>query len=42
MDALARSLPHAERVVWQGQTHFASNTAPDVVADTLRGFLARH
>jgi pimeloyl-ACP methyl ester carboxylesterase len=42
MDRLATALPRVERVVWAGQSHFASSTAPDLVADTLRGFLAAH
>ncbi|WP_448641830.1 alpha/beta fold hydrolase [Geodermatophilus sp. URMC 63] len=40
-DALAAVLPDAERVVWEGQTHFATSTAPGLVAGTLRGFLHR-
>ncbi len=40
MDQLAATLPRVERVVWAGQAHFASSTAPDLVADTLRRFLA--
>jgi pimeloyl-ACP methyl ester carboxylesterase len=42
MDRLAATLPRVERVVWAGQAHFASSTAPDLVAETLRGFLARN
>jgi pimeloyl-ACP methyl ester carboxylesterase len=42
MDRLAAVLPRAERVVWAGQAHFATSTAPDLVADTLRRFLADH
>lgn len=39
MDALAAALPHAERVIFEGQMHFAAVTAPDLVADAIRGFL---
>lgn len=42
MDGLAAALPRAERVVWAGQAHFAGSTAPGLVADTLRRFLADH
>jgi pimeloyl-ACP methyl ester carboxylesterase len=42
MDRLAAALPRAERVVWAGQAHFATSTAPGLVADTLRRFLADH
>jgi pimeloyl-ACP methyl ester carboxylesterase len=42
MDRLAATLPRVERVVWAGQAHFASSTAPDLVAETLRGFFARN
>lgn len=41
MNALAEALPHAERVSWDGQMHFACSTAPDLVADTLRDYLRR-
>jgi pimeloyl-ACP methyl ester carboxylesterase len=40
MERLAAALPRVERVVWPGQMHFATSTAPDLVADTLRRFLA--
>lgn len=36
---LAAALPDARLVVWPGQLHFATATAPDLVADTLREFL---
>ena len=42
MDRLAAALPRAERVVLAGQAHFATSTAPGLVADTLRRFLADH
>jgi hypothetical protein len=42
MAALAEALPRAERVTWSEQMHFASGTAPELVADTLRDFLRRH
>ncbi|PRY11704.1 alpha/beta fold hydrolase [Kineococcus rhizosphaerae] len=38
MDALAAALPHARRVVWEGQVHGATGAAPAVVARTLREF----
>lgn len=41
MDALAAQLPDVERVVWQGQMHFASSVAPDLVAETIGQFLER-
>ncbi len=39
IDRLARALPNAGRVIWPGQMHFATSTAPDLVADTLQRFL---
>ncbi len=42
MDALAAALRGVERVIWHGQMHFATMTAPGLVADTLRPFLRRH
>jgi pimeloyl-ACP methyl ester carboxylesterase len=42
MRALAAALGDPERVIWPGQTHFATATAPALVADTLRGFFTRH
>jgi pimeloyl-ACP methyl ester carboxylesterase len=41
MTALADVLPQVERVVWEGQMHFATSTDPALVADTLRPFLRR-
>jgi pimeloyl-ACP methyl ester carboxylesterase len=41
MDALAAALPHARRVVWEGQSHLAASAAPGVVAASLREFFAR-
>jgi len=38
MDALAAALPAARRVVWPGQSHFATMTAPDLVAAALSEF----
>ncbi len=38
MAALARALPAARRVVWPGQSHFATMTAPDLVANALCEF----
>ncbi|BCJ34608.1 hypothetical protein Athai_21110 [Actinocatenispora thailandica] len=37
---LAGVLPEVRTVVWPGQMHFATATAPDLVADTLREFFA--
>jgi pimeloyl-ACP methyl ester carboxylesterase len=42
MDALAAALPDAERVVFPGESHFATSTSPAAVADILREFLRRH
>ena len=39
MDLLARALPRAQRVVWPDQSHFATATAPDMVAAALQEFL---
>ncbi|MFG1922618.1 alpha/beta fold hydrolase [Cryptosporangium sp. NPDC048952] len=39
MDALARVLPKAPRVVFPGHLHFATHTAPDLFADAVRSFL---
>ncbi|WP_239146017.1 alpha/beta fold hydrolase [Actinoplanes couchii] len=36
MDALAAALPKAARVILDGQSHFASHTAPDRFAEALR------
>lgn len=41
MAALADALPHAERAIWPGQTHFATTTAPDLVARTVADFARR-
>jgi pimeloyl-ACP methyl ester carboxylesterase len=42
MDALADALPKVTRAVWQGQSHFATHTAPALFAETLRRFLHDH
>jgi pimeloyl-ACP methyl ester carboxylesterase len=42
MDALAAVLPHATRVTLDGQNHFATHTAPELWAGTLRRFLQAH
>jgi pimeloyl-ACP methyl ester carboxylesterase len=42
MDALAAVLPRAERVSLDGLNHFATHTAPEVWAGTLRRFLQEH
>jgi pimeloyl-ACP methyl ester carboxylesterase len=39
MDVLAGALPNAARVVLPGQSHFATHTAPEMFAHTLRTFL---
>ncbi|WP_395309483.1 alpha/beta hydrolase [Mycobacterium sp. AMU20-3851] len=39
MDLLARALPRAQRAVWPDQSHFATATAPDMVAAALQEFL---
>ncbi|MEV0967827.1 alpha/beta fold hydrolase [Microtetraspora glauca] len=41
LDALARVLPHAERVVLHGQGHSAHASAPAEVAATIESFAAR-
>ncbi|MGC4869468.1 alpha/beta fold hydrolase [Micromonospora sp. DT53] len=40
MNALAMTIPAARHVVWAGQSHFVTMTAPTLVADTLRQFFA--
>ncbi|WP_430500920.1 alpha/beta fold hydrolase [Micromonospora trifolii] len=40
MNALARTIPSARYVVWPGQSHFVTMTAPTLVADALRQFFA--
>jgi pimeloyl-ACP methyl ester carboxylesterase len=40
MNALAKTIPRARQIIWQGQSHFATMTAPTLVADTLRQFFA--
>jgi site-specific recombinase XerD len=42
MDALAGALPRVDRAVLLGQSHFATDTAPQLFADTLRRFLRDH
>jgi pimeloyl-ACP methyl ester carboxylesterase len=39
MDALARQLPHVQRVQYADQMHFAPSVAPDLVAATVQTFL---
>jgi pimeloyl-ACP methyl ester carboxylesterase len=41
MNALARTIPRARQIVWPGQSHFATMTAPALVAETLRQFFAQ-
>ncbi|XVV15726.1 alpha/beta fold hydrolase [Actinoplanes sp. CA-131856] len=38
MDALAAALPHAHRISWPGQSHFAPSLAPELMATALRNF----
>jgi len=40
MDALAAAIPGVRRTVWPGQSHFATMTAPGLMADALREFFA--
>ncbi|MEU8817682.1 alpha/beta hydrolase [Actinoplanes sp. NPDC048796] len=40
IDALAAALPHARRVSWPGQSHFAPSLAPELMATALRDFFA--
>jgi pimeloyl-ACP methyl ester carboxylesterase len=40
MNALAAALPAARRVIWPGQSHFATMTAPELVAGELLAFFA--
>ncbi len=41
MAALAEALPRASRRVWEGQSHFATSTDPELVAAALRDFWLR-
>ncbi|GAA0898930.1 alpha/beta fold hydrolase [Virgisporangium aurantiacum] len=38
MNTLAATIPGARRVIWPGQSHFATMTAPALFADTVRSF----
>ncbi|BBY83462.1 alpha/beta hydrolase [Mycolicibacterium pulveris] len=40
MDRLAAALPHAQRVCWPDQSHFAIATAPARVAEAIQNFIA--
>jgi pimeloyl-ACP methyl ester carboxylesterase len=42
MHLLAATLPSVTRAVLDGQSHFATHTAPTLFADTVRGFLTQH
>jgi pimeloyl-ACP methyl ester carboxylesterase len=43
MDALMAALPATTtRVVFKGESHFATHTVPGLFAETLRRFLHRH
>jgi pimeloyl-ACP methyl ester carboxylesterase len=39
MDRLADALPHADRVVWPDQSHFATALVPDRLADEIQRFV---
>jgi hypothetical protein len=38
MDLLSAALPHAERLVWEDESHFATATVPDQFAAALQTF----
>jgi pimeloyl-ACP methyl ester carboxylesterase len=40
MEALAAALPAARRVIWPGQSHFVTMSAPDLLAGELLAFFA--
>lgn len=40
MNTLAKTIPGARQIIWQGQSHFVTMTAPTLVADTLLQFFA--
>jgi pimeloyl-ACP methyl ester carboxylesterase len=40
INALANTIPRARQIIWQGQSHFVTMTAPTLVADTLLQFFA--
>ncbi|SNY47152.1 alpha/beta fold hydrolase [Paractinoplanes atraurantiacus] len=40
IDALAAALPHARRISWPGQSHFAPSLAPELMATALSDFFA--
>jgi pimeloyl-ACP methyl ester carboxylesterase len=42
VEALARALPHAERVTWPNESHFVTATAPGLFADAVADFARRH
>lgn len=42
MDALAAALPWVTRSVLDGQSHFATHTAPELFAGTLGKFLTQY
>jgi pimeloyl-ACP methyl ester carboxylesterase len=39
MERLAAALPHAERVIWPDQSHFATAAVPGQVADAIQRFV---
>ena len=41
MNALAKVIPRAHQIIWPGQSHFVTMTAPRLVADTLSQFFAQ-
>jgi pimeloyl-ACP methyl ester carboxylesterase len=40
MDRLALAIPHAHRVIWPDQSHFATATVPSRVAAAIQSFIA--
>jgi pimeloyl-ACP methyl ester carboxylesterase len=42
VEALARALPHAERVTWPDESHFVTATAPGLFAAAVAEFARRH
>lgn len=41
VEALARALPHVERLAWEGQSHFVTMTAPHLFAAAVAEFAHR-
>jgi len=42
MERLANAMPSASRALLDGQSHFATQTAPDLFAEKLLNFLLKH